>query len=383
MKKILLIANTTGCLLNFRYGLLKKLLKDGYQVEILAPYHSQEAYSTNAVETLTSWGITCHNINFDSKGMNPLKDLKLIRTYIDAFKRLKPDVILGYTIKANIYGSVAARKVKIPIITNITGLGNLYATQTPLTHVANILYKWGFRKTHTVFFQNQDDMDLFLKAKNVKKHQCDRLPGSGINLDTFKPQKKERADDKLVFLTIARLIWDKGIGYYIDAIKLLRDRYSNVEFQILGEIGVNNPSAIPKELVQEWIDSGLINYLGTSNDVRAVIKEVDCMILPSIYREGVPRTLIEGSAMGKPIITTDNVGCRDIVEHAYNGFLCKKRDAKDLADKIEQFINLTKDEQEDMGKNGRSKAENEFDEEIVIQKYLVKIQEILGGERSE
>lgn len=383
MKKILFIANTTGSILNFRYGILKKLLKDGYKVETLAPYHSQEAYSNNAVETLTAWGVTCNNIHFDSKGMNPLKDLELIKTYVEEFKRIKPDIVLGFTIKANIYGSVAARKTGIPIITNITGLGNLYARKTLLTHVGNMLYKWGFRKTHTVFFQNQDDMDLFLKHKNVKKSQCDRLPGSGINLEKFKPQKSDRVDDKLVFLVIARLIWDKGIEYYIEAIKLLKDRYSHLEFQILGEIGVNNPSAIPEDLVQGWIDDGLIRYLGTSNDVRDVIKEVDCMILPSIYREGVPRTLIEGASMGKPIITTDNVGCRDIVEHEYNGFLCKMRDGQDLADKIERFINLTDEERNRMGQNGRSKVEREFDEEIIIQKYLIKIEEILSEDIGE
>lgn len=377
VKKILLIANTTGCLLNFRYGLLKRLLKDGYSVEILAPYYSQEAYSTGAVEELTKWGITCHNIAFNSKGMNPVKDLKLISNYIREFKRIKPDVILSYTIKSNIYGSVAARKVGIPIVANITGLGNLYAKRTWLTTVANILYKWGLRKTHTVFFQNSDDMDLFLDSRNLKESQCDRIPGSGINLEMFKPVELNRDENKLKVLVIARLIWDKGIGYFIDAIKLLREKYPQVEYQILGEIGVNNPSAIPEELVQTWINDGLINYLGTTNDVREIIKDVNCMVLPSIYREGVPRTLIEGAAMGKPIITTDNVGCKDIVEDGYNGYLCKKRDSQDLANKIEQFINLSTDEQLTLGRNGRKKVEDEFDEEIVIDKYLKVINVIL------
>lgn len=383
-KTILLIANTTGCILNFRYGLLKRLLKDGYSVHILAPYFSQEAYSTNAVEELQSWCITCDDIGFNSKGMNPIQDLKLVNTYIKEFKRIKPDVILSYTIKSNIYGSVAARKVGIPIITNITGLGNLYANPSLLTKVADILYKWGFRKSHTVFFQNQDDMDLFVSKKNVKSSQCGRLPGSGINLEMFKPVPKDDGGDSLKFLVIARLIWDKGLGYYIDAIKKLKPKYPNVEFCILGEIGVNNPSSIPKDVVDNWISEGLISYLGTSNNIRDVIKDVDCMVLPSIYREGVPRTLIEGSAMGKPIITTDNVGCRDTVEHGYNGYLCKMRDSIDLADKIEAFITLSAEERVLMGQNSRLKAETEFDENIVITKYMDKIELIFKtGEVNE
>lgn len=379
-KTILLIANTTGCLLNFRHGLLKRLLKDGYKVHTLAPYYSQEAYSTDAVTELKSWGITCDDIAFNSKGMNPVEDLKLVSRYVKEFKRIKPDIILSYTIKSNIYGSVAARKTGIPIITNITGLGNLYANPSMLTKVADMLYKWGFKKSHTVFFQNQDDMDLFISKKNVKLEQCGRLPGSGINLDMFKPEPKTAENGKIKFLVIARLIWDKGIGYYIDAIKKLKPKYPNVEFQILGEVGVNNPSAIPKEVVDSWISEGLINYLGTTTNVRNVIKEVDCMILPSIYREGVPRTLIEGAAMGRPIITTNNVGCKDIVQDGYNGYLCNKRDSDDLADKIEKFINLSPEDKKIMGNNGRQKVTDEFDEEIVIKTYIDRINSLLNVE---
>ncbi|MGL1890171.1 MAG: glycosyltransferase family 4 protein [Spirochaetaceae bacterium] len=377
-KKILLIANTTGCLFNFRHGLIKRLLADGYSVFILAPYYSQEAYSKNAVTELKSWGVICQDIDFNSKGMNPIHDLKLVNSYMKEFKKIKPDVILSYTIKSNIYGSVAARKVGIPIINNVTGLGNLYANPTLITKVADILYKWGFKKSSTVFFQNQDDMDLFLERSTLKEEQCGRIPGSGINLELFKPEPKVNPSEKLKFLMIARLIWDKGVGYYVDAIKVIKEKYPNTEFQILGERGVNNPSAIPDETVDSWIESGLITYLGTSNDVREQIRECDCMVLPSIYREGVPRTLIEGSAMGKPIITTDNVGCRDIVQDGYNGYLCKKADSDDLALKIEKFINLTDQERLDLGKNGREKVVTEFNEEIVISKYMSKINSILG-----
>lgn len=377
-KKILLIANTTGCLLNFRYGLIKRLLKEGCKIYTLAPFHSQEAYSKNAVEELTSWGVICEDIVFNSKGMNPIEDLQLISRYKNAFQRIQPDVILSYTIKSNIYGSIAARRAGIPIISNITGLGNLYSNPSTLTRVADFLYKWAFKKNHTVFFQNQDDMDLFLERKNIKLEQCGRLAGSGINLTKFTPMDKTIESDKIRFLTIARLIWDKGIGYYIDAIKLLKKKYPYAEFQILGEMGVNNPAAISEEIVNRWIEEGLITYLGTSSDVKEQIRNCDVMVLPSIYREGVPRTLIEGAALGKPIITTDNVGCRDTVDDGFNGFICNVKDSDDLAKKIEKFIILPEEERHQMGLNSRIKAEKEFDEEIVIKKYFDIIKSILG-----
>lgn len=372
-KKVLLIANTTGCLYNFRYGLIKRLLKDGYRVVTLAPYYSQEAYSENAVTELTSWGVECVDFNFNSKGLNPLEDLNIIRRYKKAFIEIDPDIILSYTIKSNIYGSVAARKCKLPIVPNITGLGNLYANPGILTKVANLLYKWGFKKTLKVFFQNYDDMNLFTSLNIVKKENCDRIPGSGIDLKKYKPVAKE--DSEVVkFLTIGRLIWDKGYSYYIEAIKEIKKEFPNSEFMILGELGVNNPNAIPKEDVDSWVEDGLINYLGTSSDVRNEIALCDAMVLPSIYREGVPRTLIEGAALGKPIITTDNVGCRDVVDDGKSGYLCKLRDSGDLADKIKKFISLSTKDRLNMGQNSRKKIENEFDEEIVINKYMELIE---------
>lgn len=377
-KKILLIANTTGSILNFRYGLIKRLLEHGYSVYTLAPFYSQEAYSKNAVEELESWGVICKDFQFNSKGMNPIEDLLLISRYKKAFKSIKPDIILSYTIKSNIYGSIAARKVKIPIISNITGLGNLYSNPSILTKIADFLYKWGFKKNHTVFFQNQDDMDLFLERKNIKLEQCGRLAGSGINLNKFTPMNKTIESEKIRFLTIARLIWDKGIGYYIDAIKLLKKKYPYVEFQILGEMGVNNPAAIPESIIREWIDNGLITYLGTSSDVKQQIRNCDAMVLPSIYREGVPRTLIEGAALGKPIITTNNVGCKDTVDDGFNGFLCNPKDSEDLASKLEKFILLSNEEKHQMGLNSRIKAEKEFDEEIIIKKYYDIIKSVLN-----
>lgn len=377
-KTVLFIANTTGCLYNFRFGLISELIEKKYKVITLAPFHSKEAYSDKAAENLTAMGAECINFEFNTKSTNPIQDLKLISRYKKAFKGINPDIILSYTIKSNIYGSIAARKVGIPIVANVTGLGNLYANPGILTKVANFLYKWGFKKTHTVFFQNQDDMELFLKHRNVKYNQCGRIPGSGINIETFKPMEKTVFNKKVTFLTISRLIWDKGIEYYVDAIKILKKKFENVEFQILGELGVNNPNAIPEDVVRSWVDEGIITYLGTSSDIREQIRNCDAMVLPSIYREGVPRTLIEGAALGKPIITTNNVGCRDMVDDGINGFLCKKRDPEDLADKIAKFINLSDDEKREMCNKSRDKVLKEFDEKIVIQKYMDIISKVVN-----
>jgi glycosyltransferase involved in cell wall biosynthesis len=370
MKKILMISNTTWSLYNFRYGLIEELLKNKYIVEILAPYDE-------SVEKLKKMGCIHYDIFLDRKTKNPFKDIKLFFEYQKNIKKIKPDIILSYTIKPNIYGSIAARKLKIPIINNITGLGNIFNKENLTTKIVKILYKYAFKRVNKVFFQNYDDMNLFLKNNLVNKNNVDRIPGSGVNIKKFIPMLKEKKDNKIKFILIARMLWDKGIGEYVEAAKKLKSKHNNLEFQLLGKLDYENPMAISKEQIEKWEKEGIIDYLGISQDVRNEIKEVDCVVLPSAYREGVPRTLIESAAMQKPIITTDNVGCRDIVEDGYNGFLCKVKDSNDLADKMEKFINLTEEERIKLGKNGRKKVIEEFDEKIVIEKYIEEINKIL------
>jgi len=197
-------------------------------------------------------------------------------------------------------------------------------------------------------------------------------------MQRFRPQEKPKSET-IRFLHISRMIWEKGIGEYVDAARIIKAKYPNVEFCLLGFLDVENPGAISREQMNEWVEEGIINYLGVSDDVDEVITTADCVVLPSYYREGTPKTLLESASSAKPIITTDSVGCRDVVDHGLNGYLCEPRSAKDLAEKIEMFLSLSAEEKLEMGLKSREKVKNQFDEKIVIGKYL----EVLGGYSKE
>lgn len=366
MKKILLVANTAWTIYNFRFGLINELVNKGYEVFVVG----SKDFDT---EKFNEIGIKFIELDIDRKGTNPLNDLKLLKNYRRIFKQINPDYILNFTIKPNIYGTLAARGLNIPIINNVTGLGETFLRENMVSKVIRILYKLSFKYPQKVFFQNDDDMGLFLEKKLVKKEICGRLPGSGINIERFKPQEKEKMDEIIRFLFIGRVNPEKGVYILKEAAEKIKLNNKNVEFQILGKIFKDDPKAISEEQLMEWSKKGIINYLGTSDDVRIEIKQADCIVLPSYYREGVPRTLIESAAMAKPIITTDNVGCRDMVEDGYNGFLCEPKSVESLVEKIENFLRLSEEERNILGKNGRIKVEREFDEKIVIEKYLKEI----------
>ena len=209
--------------------------------------------------------------------------------------------------------------------------------------------------------------------KLIDKKLCGRVPGSGVEIEKFVPEDIEKKDSKIRFLFLGRISVKKGVRIINEISKILTPKYPNIEFQLLGKIYTDEEGHISKEELKKWEKESNIKYLGTSKDVRNEIKKVDCIIFPSFYREGVPRSLIESAAMGKPILTTDNVGCRDIVEDNYNGYLAKPKDVMSMVKIVEKFLNLTEKEREILGKNGRKKVIKEFDEKIVINKYLTEI----------
>ncbi len=365
MKKILLIENDIWSLYNFRFGLVNKLISEGYEVH-LAGYD-------NSDERINKLNVRVHHLDIGSSSKNPLKDLLLIRQMVRLYKRLGPRMIFLYSIKPNIYGNFAAKVTGDKTISNVNGLGNVFMGKSKTRTIVEILYKIAFKVPQKVFFQNKDDMKLFISNKLISEVKADRIPGSGVNIEKFKPIENPK-NKEIVFLLIARMIWSKGIKEYIEAAKYISAKgYSNIKFQLLGPIGVDNPEAVPKEFIEENVKKGIIEYLGVSKDVRHEIKNAHCIVLPSFYREGVPKTLIESASMGKPIITTDNVGCRDIVEDEYNGFLCLPKDKKSLIEKVVKFIKLPEEEKAKMGNNGRIKVKKEFDERIIINKYLEEI----------
>jgi len=369
--KIIISSNSAWNVVNFRKGVVMGLISNGFKVIVVSP---EDEY----VSKLCSFGCAHIRANIDNSGINPIKDIYLIFQYIKIFLKEKPDIVLTYTIKPNIYGSIAADIISIPIVNNISGLGTSFIRGGWLGKVVSFLYRISLKKSECVFFQNNDDKDLFLKKNLVTKNQVDILPGSGVNLEYYQPSNLNivnRNQDEFVFLLIARLIWDKGIQEYVDAARLIKKSNLKVRFQILGFLDVDNQTAVLKSDIDIWVQEDVIEYLGSADDVRDYIHKSDCIVLPS-YREGTPKTLLEAAAMGKPIITTNVEGCREVVDDGINGYLCNVRDADDLAKKMKIILSMDYKDVVKMGLEGRKKMEIKFDEKIVIDKYMSIVRQI-------
>ena len=369
MKKIVIVINSSWAAYNFRFNLALKLKEENYNVTFLAPYDSK--YSELIKEEFDFI-----NLSINASGINPIEDFNTMFNLRRILKRLNADILLNFSIKPNIYGSIVARLLNIYSINNISGLGTLFIKKTFLTKVAKLLYKISLCCSTKTFFQNRDDLTLFIDNNLINIDKSDLLPGSGVDLTKFIPEKNNIKKDKLIFLMVSRLIKDKGVLEFIDAAKIIKKKYDNVEFQILGETGVLNKTAISKNELNKWIKDDLINYLGNTDNVKTFLTNADCIVLPS-YREGTPRSLLEAAAMEKPIITTNVPGCKEVVANNINGYLCEVKNPKDLALKIEKMITLTHEERIVMGKEGRKKMLKQFDENIVINKYLDVIKDTL------
>lgn len=359
--RVLLTANSAWNIWNFRRPLVEAFQGAGYKVIILAPEDDAAAY-------LEELGCEFHALKMDIKGTNPLNDYLLKRRYQRHFQKLKPDVVFSYTIKNNLFGALAAKRLKIPFVPNVTGLGTAFLSSGALQRIAEALYRSAFAGLPIVFFQNEDDNALFVERGLVAPDQARLLPGSGIDLLRFSASPLPAEESPMTFLMIARLLKDKGVVEYVEAARIVKKKFPHTRFQILGAIGSENRTAIGSDTVDEWIREGAVEYLGTTNDVRPAIEAATCVVLPS-YREGAPRTLIEAAAMGRPLIATDVPGCRSVLDHEITGYLCEVRSAESLSSSIERFINLTAKERDKMGRASREKMEREFSQEIVISEY--------------
>ena len=362
-KTVVITANTSWYLYNFRKNTILALLKEGYRVIAVSP---RDDYS----QKLADIGADHLHIEIDQGGKNPFKDVGTFLGFIGHYRKIRPDVVINFTPKNNIYSTLSASLFGAKSINNIAGLGMVFINENLTAKVTRFLYKISQSKAHTIFFQNNEDRDLFAKHKLAPLDITYRVPGSGVDLSRFSLSPSK--DDGVVrFLLMARMLYSKGIGHYVEAARELKFKYGNkVEFCLLGFLDVNNPSAISKVEMNAWIKEEIVNYLGISDSVESEIENVDCVVLPSFYREGVPKSLLEACAMGKPVITTDNIGCRETVDDGLNGYLCKPRCTQSLIEKLDLIINLTHEQRLSMGEKSRTKVESEFDEKIVINKYL-------------
>lgn len=361
--KIIIALNTAWNLVNFRAGLIRALVAQGYEVVAVAP---NDEYASRLAEL----GCRFVALPMDNKGTHPGRDLLLFFRFLNLLRRERPEVFLGYTIKPNVYGSLAAHVLGIPVVNNIAGLGTAFIRNNWLTRLVRLLYKTAFSRSHHVFFQNNDDLQMFVERGLVPADKVSRLPGSGVDLGVFHyvpmPPLENRS---FCFLLVARLLWDKGVGEYVEATRMVRRQYPTTTFQLLGFLDVKNPTAVSSVQMDDWVDEGVVEYLGVADDVKPYLAAADCVVLPS-YREGVPRSLLEAAAIGRPIVTTDAIGCRDAVDDGVNGLLCCVGDASDLAEKMLRIVEMSPIERELMGNAGRKKMELEFDEKIVIDHYL-------------
>lgn len=366
MKDIAITANTSWYIYNFRKNTILKLQSCGYKVLIIAPHD-------NYTPKLKNLGCKYINICIDKNGKNILNDFFTIVKFYLIFKKNDIKVVLNFTSKNNIYSTFAAYINGIKVINNISGLGANFTKKSFTSLIMKLLYKLSQPLANVIFFQNKEDMILFENNNiglNIKKIL---IPGSGVDLKRFKFSNNNNPK-KLNFLMSSRLIKEKGIYLYYEAAKYFKTKYKEkIEFNLIGFVDKNNPSSIDIEEIKLWKSSKIINYLGATDNIEEIIKNMDCIILPSYYSEGVPKSLLEGAAMGKPIITTNNVGCKEVVDHGFNGYLVEPRSLDSLIVGIKKFINLTKDERLKMGVKSRQKAEINFDEEIIINKYLVII----------
>ena len=360
MTKVFIVVNNAWYAYNFRLSLARFLKKNGYRVEFVMPF--DEKY-TKIIQS----EFEVFHIYFDSKGVSPFTDLKTIFKLFSLYRKNHPQIVLNFTIKPNLYSSLVARILGIKSISNITGLGTIFIKENLITKIAEILYKIALKKNSVVFFQNSDDVKLFLDRGLVMPSQFKLLPGSGIDTSKFCPQVVKKSD-KFVFLFIARLIKDKGIYELINAAIKLSKKYK-FELWLLGEKDVQNNTAVSDCELKSWLKNDFISYLGKTDDVRKYIAKCDCVVLPS-YREGTPRSLLEAAAMAKPIVTTNTAGCKEVVEHNFNGLLCDARNVDDLLIKMEQMLSFGEDVLKKMGQNGRDKIVRSFDEKIVLKKYL-------------
>lgn len=375
VKTIVLVSNTSWSFVKFRLKLLLELGKAGYKVYVLAP---QDEESKIFVEQ----GLTYVPLKkLHQKSKNPIHDYRFFVEIKQLYKKIKPDLVIHYTIKPNIYGTIAATGLGLPCISVVTGLGYTYIKGGILARITDVLYRKAFKKVNQVWFLNRDDRAVFTEERNIVPiSKTELINGEGIDARVaFDPKGYAQFAHQhggVRFVFIGRLLHDKGIREYVAAAQIVKMRHPNVEFNILGYLNVGNPSAVDKATMDKWERSGVVNYMGAVSDVRPVLMQHDCVVLPS-YREGMSTTLMEAAAMGLPLIASDIPGCRELVEAGRSGFLCKPKSTESLVTCMAAFVEMPADDRIVMGKRGREKMLQEFDMDTIIGYYLGAIPRIL------
>ncbi len=365
-KTVLFLVNHDVVIYNFRLELVERLIADGHEVHISSPYGER-------IDDLVKLGAIYHEIKIARHGTNPVTDSVLIWNYIKLLKQVKPDIVFSYTIKPNIYGGLACRLMNVPQVANVTGLGTAVENPGLTQKITLALYRFAFKKIQRIFFQNTENRQFFIDH-NLYTDRHGLLPGSGVNLERFAPLPYPDETDGIHFVFISRIMREKGIEQYLDAVSSLRAKRSNppLYFHICGFCEAEYQGKL-----DEYAKNGIVVYHGMVRNVREILAKTHCTIHPSFYPEGISNVLLESCASARPIITTDRSGCKEVVDDGVNGYVVKQRDSEDLIQKIEKFLALTHEQKMQMGFAGRAKVEREFDRQVVVDAYL-KEMELVG-----
>jgi len=361
MKKVLFMVNRDFVLYNFRLELVERLLQEKYEVYICLPYGEK-------VDKMVNMGCKFVPVEIDKRGTNPIKDLKLMKNYRKIMKEVKPDIILMYTTKVDIYAGIVAGMLKIPYLLNVSGLGTALEFESPLQKLMITLYKAAAKKAKCVFFQNQENLDFFLN-RNMYKGKYQLIPGSGVNLKRWSLMEYSDDCDSVEFLFIARVIKEKGIEEYLETAKQITQEHPKAVFHVLGPCDGEY-----EQTLKEYEDAGYIRYHGMVQDTREFLTHAHCTIHPSFYPEGISNVCLESAACGRPVITTNRSGCRDTVDDGVTGFIFEQRNTEQLIDCVRKFMQMSNEERRRMGLAGCEKMKREFSREIVIEAYMREIE---------
>lgn len=345
--------------------MIEALVRDGHRVVLVA---SRDV----PVEQVAALGAGFVEWKLSPRSMNPLGEVKAVLSLWQIYRRLAPDLIFNFTIKAVVYGRLAARMSNYKCISVITGLGYLFLTENLKSRLGKLLYKATLRGSTAVWFLNDDDAAYFARHGLTTGVPVRVLPGEGVDIERFSPRPFPSVRDKYVFLMIARLVKDKGIYEYVEAARAVKARYPHAQFRLIGPMYAANGAAVQQDEIDEWRREGIIDYRGSLDDVRGEIEQAHCLVLPS-YREGLPRVLMEGAAMGRPAITTDVTGCRDVVVHRETGLLCEAQSAASLATSMEEMLTADDQVRESMAEAARERAIREFDDRLIMKIYRATI----------
>lgn len=371
--RLLLVANSSWYLWNFRLELARQLVRTGFDIVFAAP---PDTYSQR-LEACAPF----EPVQLDRRGVNPGIEAWTVIRFIRLLRRVRPDVLLTWTPKSNIYGGLAAHWHDLPVIPNVSGLGHAFVRRGGLQRLSGALYKYAFRRAQTVLFQNSVDLQQFVDSGWVRTDAARLLPGSGVDLDRFQPRTQRRSDSSFLFLFVGRMLANKGLRELAGAMRRLKQDGLQARLRLVGFIDRGNPAAIDEREIRDWETEGLLEYHGPTDTVEQDYLQADCIVLPSSYREGIPRAILEAAACGLPVITTDAPGCRDAVTDGITGFLCRPGDTASLITAMQKMIRLPADARAAMGNAARDLMERLFSQQLVFDAYRDAIDSVLQRSR--